>query len=370
MTFEFKPAVRANVPLLIGLAGGTGSGKTYSALRLARGLAGGQRFAVIDTEAGRALHYADLFEFDHGELQPPFRPNAYAEAIAAADQAGYPVIVVDSASHEHAGDGGLLDWHEEELDRMAGDDWKKREAVKMAAWIRPKMEHRKMVSRLLQVRAHLILCFRAQEAIEIVKEGGKTVVRPKQSLTGLGGWIPVSEKNLPYELTLSFLLTADAPGLPKPIKLQEQHREFFPLDVPVSEETGVALAAWAAGGEERDPEADALGAELAGKLEALGQGEHVSRIERSRRENGREKHLVWLRDQLERANGALAAVAEGAVSGSGEAPGTAGGAACDGAAPALPDAGGSAGRADPSAQQDRLLELAAQDVSGVRERGE
>jgi hypothetical protein len=47
---------------------------------------------------------------------------------------------------------------------------------------------------------------------------------PKASLTGLDGWIPIAEKNLPYELTASFLLMADKPGVPKPIKLQEQHQ--------------------------------------------------------------------------------------------------------------------------------------------------
>ena len=33
-TFEAKPAVRESVPLLVGLMGASGSGKTYSALRL------------------------------------------------------------------------------------------------------------------------------------------------------------------------------------------------------------------------------------------------------------------------------------------------------------------------------------------------
>ena len=111
-----------------------------------------------------------------------------------------------------------------------------------------------MVQRLLQVRAHLILCFRAEEKIEMIREPDehgkmKTKVVPKQSLTGLHGWIPVCEKNLPYELTCSVLLTADAPGIPKPIKLQEQHRALFPLDKPITEESGKRLAAWAAGGQ-------------------------------------------------------------------------------------------------------------------------
>ena len=249
MAFSFRPAVRESVSLLIGLSGGTGSGKTYSAMRLAHGIAGDHPFAVIDTEAGRAKHYADQFKFDHGDLMPPFTPERYADAIAAADAAKYSVIVVDSTSHEWAGEGGILDWQEHELQRMAGDDYKKREACKMAAWIKPKMAHKQMVQRLLQVRAHLILCFRAEPKIEMVRgENGKMEIREKQSLTGLHGWIPIAEKNLPYELTASFLLLADRPGVPNPIKLQAQHRDLFPLDQPITEDSGARLAAWAQGG--------------------------------------------------------------------------------------------------------------------------
>lgn len=248
-SFSFRPARRENVPLLVGLAGGTGSGKTFSAMLLAKGLAGGKRFAVIDTENGRARHYADEFEFDSADLRAPFRPERYAEAIEAADKAGYPVIVVDSMSHEHAGDGGLLDWHESEMQRLGN-----RDSVKFTAWIAPKLAHKAMVTRLLQVNAHVILCFRAEEKIEIVKVGGKVEVRPKQSLVGLDGWVPISEKTLPYELTASFLLTADHPGIPRPIKLQAQHRAFIPLDKPIGLEAGQRLAEWASGGATRTPE--------------------------------------------------------------------------------------------------------------------
>lgn len=253
MTFTFRPAVREAVGLLIGLAGGTGSGKTFSALRLAKGICGDKPFALIDTEAGRAKHYADQFKFDHGDLKPPFRPDAYTEAIMAADQAGYPVIVVDSMSHVWAGDGGVIDWQEDELERMAGSDYAKRERVKMAAWIKPKVSHKHMVQKLLQVRAHLILCFRAEPKIEMVKgKDGKIEIVAKQSLTGLDGWIPVCEKNLPFELTASFLLMADKPGIPRPIKLQEQHKILFPLDKPITEESGKLIAEWASGGTARE----------------------------------------------------------------------------------------------------------------------
>jgi hypothetical protein len=198
---------------------------------------------VIDTESGRASHYADRFAFDVAELREPFTPHAYAEAIAAADKAGYPVIVVDSTSHEYAGSGGILDMQEAEYQRMGA-----RDSVKMTSWIKPKMEHKKMMQRLLQTRAHLILCFRAEEKIEIVKDAnGKTQIVPKQGPAGFRGWLPVCEKTMPYELTASFLLTADAPGIPKPIKLQEQHRPLFPLDKEITEESGRRIAEWAHG---------------------------------------------------------------------------------------------------------------------------
>jgi len=244
----FTKAVRENVGLWINLIGGTGGGKTYTAMRLASGIAGDKPFAVIDTENRRSLHYADAFKFDHAELKEPFTPDAYADAIVAADKAGYPVIVVDSGTHVWAGDGGVLDMQEAEFQRMGG-----RESAKMASWIKPKMAHKHMVSKMLQIKAHLILCLRAEQKIEMVKKDGKMVVQPKQSLTGLDGWLPVCDKNLPFEATCSFLLLADRPGLPHPIKLQEQHKAIFPLDTPITEESGRRLAAWASGAPKAAP---------------------------------------------------------------------------------------------------------------------
>lgn len=254
MSIQFKKAVRENVGLWINLIAGTGGGKTFTGMQLATGICGDKPFAVIDTENKRALHYADQYRFDHAELRAPFRPDAYADAIVEADKAGYPVIMVDSGSHVWAGDGGVLDWQEEELTRMAGDDWKKRESVKMSAWIKPKMSHKHMVQAMLQVRAHVILCLRAEEKIEMVRgENGKMVVQPKKTLTGKDGWIPICDKNLPFEATCSFLLLASAPGIPHPIKLQEQHKAIFPLDQPINAQAGQRLAAWAAGAPKAAP---------------------------------------------------------------------------------------------------------------------
>ena len=241
--YAFKPATREAVGLLLGLIGQSGSGKTFSAMRIASGIVGPSgKFAVIDTEARRALHYADKFSFDYCELSAPFTPEKYADAIHAADQAGYKAIVVDSVSHEWAGEGGVLDWQEEELTRMAGDDWKKRESCKMAAWIKPKMSHKKMVQRLLQVKAHLILCFRAEDKVKMEKDDkGKMQIVPI-------GLQPICSKEMPYELTASFLLNSEKPGIPVPLKLQEQHKAMFPPNTLLDEKSGTLISEWAKGG--------------------------------------------------------------------------------------------------------------------------
>lgn len=241
MNYDFRPAIREEVGLLLGLIGPSGSGKTFSAMRLASGIVGeGNRFAVIDTEARRALHYADMFQFDHCELKGPFRPEVYADAIKAADSKGYKAIVVDSCSHEWAGVGGVLEWQEEELQRMAGNDYHKREACKMAAWIKPKAGHKGMIARLLQINATLILCFRAEEKVKMEKVDGKIQIIPI-------GWQPICSKELPYELTVSFLLTPEKPGYPKALKLQEQHKALFPLNQLLDEASGKKIAEWAKG---------------------------------------------------------------------------------------------------------------------------
>jgi AAA domain len=265
MTFHFKPAVRERVSLLIGIAGASGSGKTYSALSIAQGLAGPTgRVAGIDTEAKRMLHYADRFKFDHGDLPPPFGPDRYMEAIAAADAAGYDVIVIDSLSHEWEGEGGLQDMHDTLLDRQveaarashngswAFDENKTRERLSVGAWKQPKMLHKRFVSRLLQCRAHLVMCLRADEKLRIEKvkdERGRerTVITQAKDLPPEERWSPICERRFPYELGLSLVLTPQKPGFPVPIKLQEQHKAAVPLDRQLSAETGRHLAEWARG---------------------------------------------------------------------------------------------------------------------------
>lgn len=268
MTYEFRKAVRSQVKLLLGLSGGTGSGKTWTSLLLAKGLSGGKRFGLIDTENGRASMYADFFDFDVLEITAPFTPDNYFDAIKAAEKRGYPVIVVDQFSHEWEGEGGILDEQARIVDVMvarsvkAGDtrpEWQIAEGHNMRAWAEAKAPHKRMMTHLTQMGCHLILNFRAEDKIEIAKEADangklKTVIRPKQSATGTAGWIPICERRMPFELTTSVLFKSDRPGVAIPIKLQEQHKKFFPADRPLTEADGIALAEWARGGTTSKPD--------------------------------------------------------------------------------------------------------------------
>jgi hypothetical protein len=144
-------------------------------------------------------------------------------------------VIIDSASHEYDGEGGIMDW----ADRLQADGVKG-----PAAWKDPKAAHKKLMNALLQCRASIIFCLRADEKIEIVRENNRTVVRPL-------GWMPICEKRFMFEMTASFTLTPDKPGIPHfdlPHKLQRQHRSMFTDTQPISEESGRLLAEWAAGG--------------------------------------------------------------------------------------------------------------------------
>lgn len=235
MTFTFAPARREQVSLLIALAGASGSGKTYSALRLAKGMAPSGKIAFLDTEARRGLHYAEQFEFLHADMRPPFRPAAFVEGIHAAEAAGAEVVIIDSFSHEYDGEGGITDW---------ADDLERGGTKSPGNWKVPKQAHKKLMNALLQCRASIIFCLRADEKIRIARENGKTVVEPL-------GWMPICEKRFMFEMTASFTLTPDRPGIPNfnlPHKLQSQHRAMFSDRSPIGEDSGRALAEWARGG--------------------------------------------------------------------------------------------------------------------------
>src|SRR5260221_10756208 len=84
---NIAPAERAGAHLLIQLYGPPRSGKTYTALRIARGMVGATgKIGMLDTESGRARLYSDKVPggFVVGELTPPqgaYRPSRKLSAV-------------------------------------------------------------------------------------------------------------------------------------------------------------------------------------------------------------------------------------------------------------------------------------------------
>lgn len=256
---EFTDAVRDDTSLLIAIAGASGSGKTFSALTMATGLAQGEPIYAIDTEAKRMLHYADQFKFKHMDMKPPFTPEAYIAAIQKAEKAGAKVIIIDSTSDEYEGVGGLQEMHDDEVARLARKPYDKLEGWEIdkfnaPAWKVPKTRHKtRLMSPLRQVRAYIIFCLRAEEKIKFVKVLDERTNREKTAIES-AGWVPICEKRFMYEMTMSFTVTPDNPGVPliengQAVhgKIQSQHLPFFPTGQRVTADCGRQLRAWARG---------------------------------------------------------------------------------------------------------------------------
>src|SRR5690242_16211194 len=96
--FEIKPATRAAVKPLVGLFSESGCGKTYSSLLLARGLVGPTgKIVLIDSESRRGSLYADVLPggYEVLDLEPPFSPARYSQALDAAEKSGAGIVVID-----------------------------------------------------------------------------------------------------------------------------------------------------------------------------------------------------------------------------------------------------------------------------------
>lgn len=235
MSFEIKPATRKGFKPLIGLYAESGCGKTYSALLLARGLVGpAGNITMIDTESGRGSLYADVIPGGYNtiDFEAPFRPKRFIEAIEAVEKSRADVLLVDSASHEWEGIGGVLEWATE--NETAG---KKGRQI----WKDPKMDHERMVGKLLQTRLPIIVCMRAKHLLvetvdpqtrkkEMVKDPDAT---PKQAEDFIYSMTFHAEIKQDHSLRIT---KVSHPTL----------RACFPDQGPITIATGEALAKWCA----------------------------------------------------------------------------------------------------------------------------
>ena len=189
----FTKATRKQRKLRMALLGPTGSGKTYSALQIARGVVGPKgRIAVIDTENYSASLYADAADFDVLNLTN-FGPADYVDAIEQAEKAGYDAVVIDSLSHAWIGIGGALD----QVDKaQAKSEAAGRTANSFTAWRNITPQHNKMVDKLVRANLHIIVTMRVKmEFVQEKDERGKTIVRKV-------GLQPVQRDGLEYEFDI------------------------------------------------------------------------------------------------------------------------------------------------------------------------
>lgn len=286
--FEDKPAVLTSVPLWVGVYGATGSGKTYSALRLATGMqrVTGGDIHMLDTEARRALHYARDFKFRHVEFAAPFSPLDYLAAVEHCVSKGAKVLVIDSMSHEHEGPGGVLEWQAAEEERLAKAWNTSRDKAKMSAWQVPKQARRRMINTLLQLPINIVFCFRAKEKLKVI---------PGRSPEPLG-FMPIAGEELAYEMTTTALLLPGANGVATwssqergeniMIKRPEQFRALIKAhgDGPLDENMGEAFARWAAGESVPPPERPA--ARVAARIAAAKSVAEIDEIARETKAAG------------------------------------------------------------------------------------
>lgn len=242
MTFTIRPARRSDSMALIGLYSQSGAGKTYSALLLARGLVGPQgKIVFIDTEEKRGSLYADVIPggYQTIDLGAPFTPARYIEALEAAEKGGAECVIIDSMSHEWEGIGGVGDMADA-IERSTGKPG-------LHCWKEPKKAHQKMLLKLLQAKAHLIVCLRAKRKSRQTKDDkGKTVIVKDDFYT------PKQDADFIFEMQVHAEILQD--HRLKVTKVSHpQLATIFRDGVMISEDTGRALAEWTKGGNATAP---------------------------------------------------------------------------------------------------------------------
>ncbi|MBA2591838.1 MAG: AAA family ATPase [Gammaproteobacteria bacterium] len=198
---SFRKAERKKAKLRLALCGPAGSGKTYSALLIAQGLAlpcdhQGGRIALLDTERGSGELYSDLTPYDVATLTPPFSPERYIELIEGAGAAGYQVLIIDSLSHAWEGEGGCLELH----DRATAAS---RSGNSYTAWREVTPQHNALVEAMLQSPCHVIATMRSKTAYELSDDGNG---KKKPIKVGLA---PVQRPGMEYEFTVVLDLSVE-----------------------------------------------------------------------------------------------------------------------------------------------------------------
>lgn len=189
MASGFQKAKREQVWLKVLLSGASGSGKSYSALKMATGIAKkcNSGIAYIGTEGSRNKYYANEFDYDLLELEEPFECEKYMAAIDEAVNAGYKVLIIDSMTHEWK-------WLNDIHDKMPGNSF--------TNWGKLKPRHHKFMDKVLNSPIHIIATARGKDDWVLEDKNGKQV--PKK--VGMG---QQQDKDISYEYTVSLMISQD-----------------------------------------------------------------------------------------------------------------------------------------------------------------
>lgn len=182
---QLRKATRKKAKMRLGLSAVSGGGKTYSALIVAKGMAGDwDKIAIIDSENNSADLYAHLGDYNVLPISAPFSPEKYIEAIKACEAAGMEVIIVDSITHEWDGKGGCL----EIVESLGG---------KYQDWAKVTPRHQAFIDAIVQSPCHIITTVRRKQDYEMVKDGNGKIKVEK------GGLREITREGFEYELTIN-----------------------------------------------------------------------------------------------------------------------------------------------------------------------
>ncbi|MDN3491282.1 AAA family ATPase [Winogradskyella bathintestinalis] len=181
---KLRKSERKQAKIKMALQGSAGAGKTMSALLLAKGLTNDNlsKVAVIDTENGSSDLYAHLGNYSVLNMQPPYTPEKYIQAIDICLEAGMEVIIVDSTSHCW---DELIDFHS----KLPGNSF--------TNWNKVTPRQKAFVDKILQSPAHFIATMRTKQDYVLNQKNGKYV--PEKV-----GLKAVQRDGVEYEFTLVF----------------------------------------------------------------------------------------------------------------------------------------------------------------------
>jgi hypothetical protein len=191
----FTKATKSQSRGRIAFMGSSGSGKTYTSLKVAEVLAQGGKVAVIDSERGSASKYASIFDFDVLNLDA-FSPEVYIQAILAAETAGYAVCVIDSLTHAWSGVGGALEMVDQAVARS-------RSSNSFAAWREVTPVHNRLVDTMLRSRCHIITTMRTKTEY-VLEEDARGKKTPRKI-----GMAPIQRDGMEYEFDIVGDMDAD-----------------------------------------------------------------------------------------------------------------------------------------------------------------